>query len=157
MHVHQWMIFLLTVSLSGCVTANNKSNLQTQQFQHQIRSLEMELVKKKQEISQLEQENAELEDEVDRIKQKEVSRTEDAAFKSVEQRTKGTDLKTPKMSANALQRALKNAGFYKGPVDGKTGHQTREAVKAFQKANGLKADGIVGQQTWLKLSRYHQE
>jgi murein L,D-transpeptidase YcbB/YkuD len=151
------MIFILIFGLSGCVTANHKSNLQTEQFEQRIRSLEMEVVRKNQEIGQLEQENAELEDELDRIKQKEVSRTGAEAFKTIEQRTKGTDLKTPKTSAKALQKALKNAGFYKGPVDGKTGHQTRESIKAFQKANGLKADGIVGQQTWVKLSRYNQE
>lgn len=150
-------LFLLMFSLGGCVTANNKSNLQAEQFQHQIRSLEMELVKKNQEINQLEQENAGLEDELDRMKQKEVSQAETGAFQSTEQEAKGTDLKTPKISAKALQKCLKNAGFYKGPLDGKAGPRTREAIKSFQKANGLKADGVVGRQTWLKLSRYHQE
>lgn len=35
--------------------------------------------------------------------------------------------------------------------DGIFGSLTEEAVKAFQKANGLKQDGIVGEKTWLKL------
>lgn len=44
-----------------------------------------------------------------------------------------------------LQRALNLV------EDGKFGSLTEEAVKAFQKANGLKPDGIVGEKTWGKL------
>lgn len=36
-------------------------------------------------------------------------------------------------------------------VDGKWGPKTTEAVKAYQKANGLKVDGIVGPQTFYKM------
>jgi peptidoglycan hydrolase-like protein with peptidoglycan-binding domain len=36
-------------------------------------------------------------------------------------------------------------------VDGKFGSQTKAAVEAFQKQNGLKADGVVGANTWSKL------
>lgn len=36
--------------------------------------------------------------------------------------------------------------------DGKFGVLTEKAVKAFQKANGLKADGIVGEKTWEALA-----
>jgi peptidoglycan hydrolase-like protein with peptidoglycan-binding domain len=36
-------------------------------------------------------------------------------------------------------------------VDGKFGHKTQAAVKAYQKKNGLKDDGIVGILTWSKM------
>lgn len=36
-------------------------------------------------------------------------------------------------------------------VDGKFGRRTRAAVRAYQKAAGLKVDGIVGKQTYAKL------
>ena len=50
-----------------------------------------------------------------------------------------------------VQRRLKNWGYYKGNVDGVFGAGTREAVIAFQKKNGLKADGVVGQATYKAL------
>lgn len=52
-----------------------------------------------------------------------------------------------------VQTALKNAGYYSGPIDGKIGQKTREAIKSFQSANGLKADGVVGPSTWEKLKK----
>lgn len=38
-------------------------------------------------------------------------------------------------------------------VDGKFGAKTEEAVKVFQRANGLQTDGICGDQTWAALER----
>ncbi len=46
-----------------------------------------------------------------------------------------------------LQKFLADAGF-KVAQDGSFGPQTEGAVKAYQKAKGLKVDGDVGQQTW---------
>ena len=59
-----------------------------------------------------------------------------------------------KPSKKEIQQALKNAGFYQGAVDGKIGTQTREAIRTFQQVHGLKADGVVGKQTWEKLAPY---
>ena len=53
-----------------------------------------------------------------------------------------------------IQACLKNAGFYKGKIDGVKGKATKRAVKEFQKANGLRADGTVGSKTWEALSKY---
>jgi peptidoglycan hydrolase-like protein with peptidoglycan-binding domain len=59
--------------------------------------------------------------------------------------------------ARQIQMALKKAGFYKGAIDGKVGPQTRKAIKAFQKAKGLMADGVVGPKTWEKLKEFLEE
>lgn len=53
-----------------------------------------------------------------------------------------------------IQTALKNAGFYKGEIDGKTGPRTKAAIRAFQKAKKLNPDGVVGTKTWEELKRY---
>ncbi|MDD5669858.1 MAG: peptidoglycan-binding domain-containing protein [Candidatus Omnitrophica bacterium] len=59
-----------------------------------------------------------------------------------------------KPTEKEIQEALKNAGFYTGSVDGKIGPKTKNAIEAFQKANGLKADGKVGPKTWSALSKH---
>ena len=50
-----------------------------------------------------------------------------------------------------LQRRLKMWGYYNGSVDGIYGKQTVEAVKYFQRKNGLTADGIAGKATFEAL------
>lgn len=50
-----------------------------------------------------------------------------------------------------LQNRLKTLGYYTGSVDGDFGQSTEDAVKAFQKRNGLTADGKVGDETAAKL------
>ena len=46
-----------------------------------------------------------------------------------------------------IQTKLKNWGYYNGSVDGIYGSKTVEAVKYFQRKNGLTADGIAGTKT----------
>ena len=51
----------------------------------------------------------------------------------------------------AVQEALKQLGFYSGKADGKFGSVTRQAVTAYQKANGLKQTGAADATTQKKL------
>ncbi len=50
-----------------------------------------------------------------------------------------------------IQTALKNAGFYKGRIDGKIGPRTKTAIREFQKSGGMNSDGVVGSKTWEAL------
>lgn len=50
-----------------------------------------------------------------------------------------------------LQKALTELGFLKGASDGNFGTGTQTAVKNFQEAHGLDADGIAGRKTLEKL------
>ena len=55
-------------------------------------------------------------------------------------------------AVRTVQRKLRELGYYTGSIDGDFGKETEKAVKAFQKANGLSADGKVGEQTLKKLN-----
>ncbi len=50
-----------------------------------------------------------------------------------------------------IQTKLKRWGYYTGDVDGVYGRKTVEAVKYFQRQNGLPADGVCGEQTLAAL------
>lgn len=62
----------------------------------------------------------------------------------LKQGSTGDDVKT-------VQKKLKNWGYYTGSVDGIFGSKTKEAVKYFQRKNGLTVDGIVGTNTLKAL------
>ena len=53
-----------------------------------------------------------------------------------------------------IQTALKNAGFYHGPIDGKIGRGSKRAIEEFQTQNNLKIDGKVGPKTWAVLEPF---
>jgi peptidoglycan hydrolase-like protein with peptidoglycan-binding domain len=52
-----------------------------------------------------------------------------------------------------LQVALRARGFSPGPIDGVVGPATVAAVRSFQRRAGLKADGLAGPSTRVKLGR----
>ena len=54
-----------------------------------------------------------------------------------------------------IQTKLKRWGYYKGNVDGIYGSQTLEAVKYFQRKNGLTVDGIAGTKTLQAMGIYN--
>lgn len=49
--------------------------------------------------------------------------------------------------AAAVQRELKNRGFYRGPVDGQFGSASRSALLNFQRKQGLPASGRLDEKT----------
>ena len=63
---------------------------------------------------------------------------------SLKSGAKGQDVKT-------LQKRLKELGYFKSAVDGKFGRDTVNALKAFQEAHGLEADGVAGKATYEAL------
>lgn len=74
--------------------------------------------------------------------------TESAARQVIRWGSKGEAVKE-------MQRLLMKAGIGLPDhgADGHYGAETMAALKAFQTANGLKADGICGPLTWAKLSK----
>lgn len=70
--------------------------------------------------------------------------TQQTGWTSLKRGTEQTGL------TKSVQYLLRARG-YKVGVDGSFGAQTDAAVRRFQKARGLKADGIVGSATWRRL------
>ena len=54
-----------------------------------------------------------------------------------------------------IQTKLKRWGYYNGNIDGIYGSQTLEAVKYFQRKNGLTVDGIAGPATLKAMGIYN--
>jgi len=68
---------------------------------------------------------------------------------------KGTSaVDASEMTKEDIQRALKNAGYYTGAIDGKIGPMTQAAIREFQNDMGLKVDGVAGRNTKEKLVKY---
>ena len=63
---------------------------------------------------------------------------------SVRRDDTGEDVKT-------IQKRLKELGYYKSRIDGQFGYLSVQALKAFQQANGLEADGVAGKGTYAVL------
>ena len=55
------------------------------------------------------------------------------------------------MTVRQIQNLLDYLGYEPGAIDGANGPNTRDAVTAFQKAEGLASDGIAGSNTQAKL------
>ncbi len=73
-----------------------------------------------------------------------VPRTEVAYAAVYKQGSRGDTVKT-------IQKKLKNWGYYNGSIDGIYGAKTKEAVRYFQRKNGLTVDGIAGNKTLAAL------
>lgn len=74
------------------------------------------------------------------------------------EKTEVTEPATPGLPDDMMiQKALKNAGFYQGEIDGKIGSKSKEAIKEFQRKNNLVDDGKVGSKTWSCLRVYLEQ
>ena len=135
MRIKMLISLVLVLCLAGCATFTTKS-AKTQDQAMDIADLRARLDESEQTIS-------ELRAQVDRLEQTQYSE-------------EGIGKDAPKVSATPkrIQTALKNAGYYDSKIDGKIGKLSRRGIEEFQADKGLKVDGIVGKQTWAKLSEY---
>ncbi len=62
-------------------------------------------------------------------------------------RYSGTTMSVSSPTVEGYQRDLKTLGYYKGPIDGIKGRQTRQAITKFQMDRGIVADGKYGPMT----------
>ncbi len=136
------ILVLSVILLNGCATARKpQSNLEIEGLRNQISVLEAQVQSKDEEISSL---------------RESLSSAEEA--KTAIDRASAAENNIPEIkfrpSVKQIQTALKNAGLNPGKIDGKMGKQTKDAIRAFQKANNLGVDGKVGKKTWSLLKGY---
>lgn len=138
---------------SGCAGRKNKINsLQAQvgALTDEVARLDQSLQETRTAIQAEQDHKRELESQLDRSNSRLGSlQEEEAVIRGIYRTPSGFEL--PSIN---IQKALKNAGYYQGNLDGKIGPKTRDAVKAFQRDNGLEADGVVGRGTWAKLKAH---
>jgi len=150
----KWFLAIPVVLLvTGCSTVSSKrlNSLETK-----VGALEAKVDSVEQRQSAIEGQTGESRESVGYLKGKVDSRGPSTVVVTGAQGNEGYLYKSGKKSLTHkdIQFALKNAGFYNGPIDGKIGKNTKKAIREFQKTNGLKADGIVGKETKEKLAGY---
>ena len=152
-------VFVLAVAFSGCATTQMKT--QNEQMESRVTELEKNLQAKDAEIVDLQYQVKDLSSKVDTTKPAESDQASQETQSSSDQAESanshadlgpiGANIIRVKVSPERIQRALKSAGVYTGPVDGKIGPATKEAIIEFQKSHNLKADGVLGKKTWEVL------
>ena len=134
------LMFVLTgllVASTGCVSKGR--------YQSEVDSLQGQLVQTQSALAAQEEKSRALEAQVMGGARKSTVPVESY---------QGSTYRTPsgfEVPAIDIQKALKGAGYYSGGIDGKIGPDSREALRNFQRDNGLTADGVCGKQTWTKL------
>lgn len=121
----------------GCATGRKQKDLQIQGLKNEISVLEAQIQARDEEINSLREVLTAAADEKRVVREKRVI----AEIKS-------------RPTVKQIQIALKNAGYNPGVIDGRRGRQTRDAIRAFQRANNLAVDGKVGKRTWNLLRKY---
>ncbi|MFA5007706.1 MAG: peptidoglycan-binding domain-containing protein [Candidatus Omnitrophota bacterium] len=128
---------VIILALAGCATTKKTAAVsEVEELRTKVSDLEKQLQDKDEEVR-------DLEERLSKIK-----------MPDSEEIVNAQEVDISKVTPKNIQTALKNGGFYSGAIDGKIGRKTKEAIKEFQKANGLKSDGIVGKQTWMALQKH---
>lgn len=132
------VIVTAALLLSGCVTTGARQrDMEMQRLHTQLSAMNAQMQAKDEEI-------AGLRDELGRMQDQGFAAADSAEKREVKSRP----------TVRQIQKALKNAGYDPGKVDGKSGRQTRTAIKKYQKDNDLKPDGKVGKKTWKSLRNH---
>lgn len=150
-------IIILVMAFSGCVSTQTRTH--NDQIETRLTELEKNQQAKDSQIVDLQYQVKDLSSKIDASKPDEAQQVSPVSQGSAEQVESGkasdmigiSQIIRVKASPEKIQTALKAAGVYTGPVDGKIGQGTRAAIIEFQKSHGLKADGVLGKKTWDEL------
>lgn len=136
------MILAGVVLMAGCAsTRARKADPQLDQ-QAQMAQMQSDLAAKDQQIQELQYQ----------LQGQQSALSSQSNYSSGSGTGKSSYIRVSGVTVSQVQQALASKGYDPGPVDGKMGKRTKNAIKDFQRNSNLKADGIVGQKTWSRLS-----
>jgi conjugal transfer/entry exclusion protein len=138
------LVLTVFVLMAGCATTKPKAADTNTDLMDQTAKLQAELAAKDQQIQELQY-------QLDTYKSALQNTSSGGHFSSKNKSSKSSMIRVPGVSVQDVQKALVNAGFDPGPVDGQWGKKTKAAIKEFQRKNRLTPDGIVGERTWSYL------
>lgn len=142
------MKIVTVMLLSGFVIFASTGCVSKSQHQQEVNMLQGQVSQMDQALQAQQQQNQALQAQLDSLRGPKAGAV--AEYKDAIYRTP-SGFEIP---STQIQKALKGAGYYSGSVDGKIGPDSREALRNFQRDNGLSADGVCGKQTWTKLKTY---
>ncbi len=134
-------LFASLILLNGCASGRRSSDMEIQGLKNQVSLLESQVQSKDEEINSLRDSLNKAQAEKETVTREKLKKK---VIAEVWTRPKVRD----------IQIALLNAGYNPGAVDGRMGKQTRNAIRAFQKAHNLALTGKVGKKTWALLREY---
>jgi outer membrane murein-binding lipoprotein Lpp len=143
-------LVVLAAILSGCQTTNYKQQVDT--LSNKVETLESAIQDRDRELSQLQGQVDQMNRQL--IDQQKANQAKEKARMAAPDTKDRLGIIKVNVPATDIQAALKEAGFYSGNIDGKVGANTISAIAAFQKANNLPSDSIVGPKTWEALRTY---
>ena len=151
---NRWIVLLVFslftfIAVTGCATARPRrpqttTVTSTPLTPQQVTELQSELQSKDQQIQDLQY-------QLEQSRRVPETNYTTSGASSSKSGGKSSRIHVSGVSVMDLQQALTKAGFDPGAVDGKMGKKTKTAIKAFQRAHGLKADGVIGEKTWKLL------
>ena len=148
------MLFCLLLVV-GCTTTQQPTALNNLQIK--VAQLEQKIDERDQGISDLKYEvkglSSQLENAQAPSQARDTYEAQSGSSLDLSQTDSAEIIRVP-VSAEQVQKALKNAGYYHGTIDGKIGANSKKAIAEFQKEHSLKSDGIIGKRTWAELKSY---
>lgn len=141
------LFVVFAVSLAGCASMGTvkQKDMEIEGLKNQVSLLEAQVQSKDQEISGLREVLSRP------VEQPKVETAETAGVNKATLKVKSHP------AVKDIQTALRNAGYDPGKIDGHMGKQTRDAIRAFQKANNLTVNGKANKKTWALLGAYLTE
>ena len=130
-------------ALAGCATTSTGAHVEQDQLRAQVNTLQSQVAALSSQVEELRGRQRSVEDH-----------TWEAGGRVAVADAHAAKHSRVVLTAKELQLALQRAGYYQGPIDGRIGTKTRNAIKTFQTANNLVADGVAGTKTMIALQAY---